>query len=332
MNKMILFLDNFYTLLQSGYSVEETLGLCQLILKTSFIHDMEDRLKNGDNIYQILIQGPFPRVFKEYLAFYKNKNCLSEAIEKSLKIYKMQEEYKEKLKSQLTYPIILLLFLFLFSIFIVIILLPNVYALFDSFQIKKSLFIEIMFSIFHFFPIIFIGLSLCVFVMIFQLINGLRHKRFKTIEFYLRMNGMKIVLQKYFSLKFVMYYHELALEDIDSAHIIQILNEQMNESDIKIVLYELNNRILEGESIEGVLDDFEYLDPLFLTFFKMYIQNPTQQHSLQQYIDLTYQQLDQWITQFLKYMIPLIYGFVALFVISIYISIIIPMMNVISDI
>ena len=118
MNKMILFLDNFYTLLQSGYSVEETLGLCQLILKTSFIHDMEDRLKNGDNIYQILIQGPFPRVFKEYLAFYKNKNCLSEAIEKSLKIYKMQEEYKEKLKSQLTYPIILLLFLFLFSIFI----------------------------------------------------------------------------------------------------------------------------------------------------------------------------------------------------------------------
>lgn len=54
--------------------------------------------------------------------------------------------------------------------------------------------------------------------------------------------------------------------------------------------------------------------------------------SLTIYMELTYQQFDLWIANFLKYLIPMIYGFVAVFVISIYISIIIPMMNIISNV
>ncbi|MFR6098585.1 MAG: hypothetical protein ACLUIS_00260 [Longibaculum sp.] len=64
----------------------------------------------------------------------------------------------------------------------------------------------------------------------------------------------------------------------------------------------------------------------------MYIKNPIQKQSISHYIELTYQQIDVWISQFLKYLVPSIYGFVAIFVITIYVSIIIPMMNVISDI
>lgn len=161
---------------------------------------------------------------------------------------------------------------------------------------------------------------------------ALKHKSYRVIEFYLKIPFIGLVLQKYFSLKFAIYYNELLNEEIDSASIISLLNEQMNESDLKIVLYEMNNRILEGEALEDILEDFEYLDPLFLSFFKMFMQNPTQGYSLNQYIDLTYQQIDLWISRFLKYVIPAIYVFVALFVIAIYVAIIIPMMNVISEI
>ncbi len=143
---------------------------------------------------------------------------------------------------------------------------------------------------------------------------------------------LKKFLQKYFSLKFAVYYNELLKEELDGASIIRTLNQQMTESDIKIVLYEMNNRMNEGEALENIIEDFEYLDSLFLTFFKMYMKNPTQYQSLTHYIELTYDQIDIWIAQFLKYFIPSIYGFVGLFVITIYVSIIIPMMNVISDI
>lgn len=332
MNKNILFLENFYTLLNSGYSVEESLKLCQYILNLSFIKKIEDKLKHGEDIYDILLQSSFPTIFKEYFSFFRNKNSLSEAIEKSLQIYKSQQTYKEMLKSKLTYPVILLVFLFLFSIFVELVLLPTVNDLFVSFQVQKSFFIQMMFTFFSIFPLLFIILISCLFFMIIQLYDGLKHKKFKMIEFYLKRKGISQLLQKYFSLKFVIYYYELSLEEVDSAQIIYILNQQMNESDLKIVLYELSNRLQDGESLEDALHDFEYFDSLFLTFFKMYIQNPQQQDSLKYYIQLTYQQLDQLISQVLKYMIPTIYGFVAIFVITIYISIIIPMMNIISDI
>ena len=332
MNRDYLFLKNFYTLLSSGYSVEETLHICKCIDHYPLIDEMLSDLDKGYSLSQILMNTKLPTTFREYFSFYQNKNCLSEAIEKSLNICLSQEKYMNEMKSKLTYPSILLCFLFLFSIFVVFFLLPNVNQMFDSFQIEKTLLIQIIFSLFAIIPTcIFIGLIVFV-VAIMRLVFALKKKTYQTIEKYLKLPFFKNFLQKYFSLKFAIYYQELLEEEMDSARIIALLNEQLTESDLKIVLYEMNSRLHEGEALEDILKDFEYLDQLFLSFFEMYMKNPTQKDSLLQYIDLTYQQIDLWISSFLKYLIPSIYGFVAVFVISIYISIIIPMMNVLGNI
>lgn len=110
--------------------------------------------------------------------------------------------------------------------------------------------------------------------MIISLLNGLKKKKHRVIERYLKLPFMKTVLQKYFSLKFAIYYQELSTDGMDGATIIQVLNEQMNHSDIKIVLYEMNNRIMGGEALENILKGFEYFDVLFITFFKCIFKIP----------------------------------------------------------
>ena len=68
--------------------------------------------------------------------------------------------------------------------------------------------------------------------------------------------------------------------------------------------------------------------------FKKYIsiiQNSHENQSLENYIQLTFMQLNQFVSKFIKIIVPLIYGFVATFVIVVYVSIIIPMMNVVSN-
>ncbi|MEG0592157.1 MAG: type II secretion system F family protein [Coprobacillus sp.] len=332
MNKEYLFLKNFYELLASGYSIEESLLICNHILHYTPIQSMLDRLKLGDSIENILLESPLPKTFREYFIFFQNKNCLSEAIEKSLNICLSKQDYQNQLKSKLTYPLILFVFLFLFSIFVVFILLPNVNELFNSFGIDKSLFVEVVYKLFYLIPIILIVVCSLVVFLIVRLLLGLKRKSFRVIERYLKYPIFKICLKKYFSLKFAIYYNELLKEEMDSASIIAVLNDQMKQNNLKIVLYEMSNRMNEGEALENILEDFEYLDELFLTFFKMYMKNPKENYSLNQYIDFTYQQIDIWVAQFLKYLVPSIYCFVAVFVITIYISIIIPMMNVISDI
>ena len=61
------------------------------------------------------------------------------------------------------------------------------------------------------------------------------------------------------------------------------------------------------------------------------IQNSHENQSLENYIQLTFMQLNQFVSKFIKIIVPLIYGFVATFVIVVYVSIIIPMMNVVSN-
>lgn len=332
MNKDYLFLKNLYTLLEAGYSTEEALHLCQHIFPHPDIESILIQLRAGVSLEDCLLEFNFPATFKEYFAFFKNKNCLSEAIEKSVNICISQQQYQTKLKSQLTYPSILLVFLLLFSIFVVFILLPQVNALFDSFQIEKSLLFQFIFMLFYLIPLILIICTFLIIYMISQLIYALHHKKFLIIERYLKLPIFKTLLQKYFSLKLAIYYQELLYENMDCVSIIQLLNEQLSRTDLKIVLYEISNRLFEGEALEDILADFDYLDSLFLSFFRMYMKNPTMKDSLSYYIQLTYDQIEMWISQFLKYLIPSIYGFVAVFVITIYVSIIIPMMNIISDV
>ncbi len=331
MNKDYLLLKNMYSLLDAGYSIEETLSLCQQMLHHSVIDEMLKQLNHGESIETILLQSSLPHLFLEYFRFFQNKNCLSEAIKKSLDICVMKENYQNQLKSQLTYPSILMTFLFLFSLFVVFVLLPNVNQLFLSFQIEKSIIIQILFSFFYIMPGCIIFAVVLALYLVLRLIYGLKHKLYKIIELYLKWPVFKQILQKYFSLKFALYFHELLNEDMDGAMIIQILNEQMTDSDLKIVLYEINNRLYGGENLEEILEDFEYFDQLFISFFQMYMKNPQQKNALSYYIQSTYEYLDYWVKRFLKYLIPAVYCFVAIFVITIYIAIIIPMMNSISN-
>lgn len=332
MNKDYLLLKNIYSLMEAGYSIEETLRLCQEMLHHPKINDMLKKLNDGESIENILLNSSLPKLFCEYFCFFQNKNCLSEAIKKSLDICIVKADYQNKIKSKLTYPAILMTFLFFFSLFVIFMLLPNVNQLFNSFQIEKSLFIHILFTFFYLFPCFIIGIVCISIYLCLKLIYALHHKSYRVIEKYLNWPIFRSIIQKYFSLKFAIYFHELLSEELDTTSIISILNEQMNDSDLKIVLYEMNNRLYGGEELEEILKDFEYFDQLFLSFFQMFMKNPQQNQSLSYYIQITFEYMDYWINRFLKFLVPTVYCFVAIFVITIYIAIIIPMMNSVSNI
>ena len=86
MNKDYLLLKNLYSLLESGYSIEETLCLCQQMIHHPVVDDMLKQLNQGEAVETILLQSSLPDLFQEYFRFFQNKNCLSEAIKKSLDI------------------------------------------------------------------------------------------------------------------------------------------------------------------------------------------------------------------------------------------------------
>ena len=332
MKNNILFLENFAACLAQGYNVEQSLTLTHQIFRFSFYNHYINALSQGEDIYDLLLEGDFPVTFKNYLSFYKSKACLSDAIMKSLEIYTKQYEFMNQIKKQLSYPLFLMFFLFLFSLFILFFLLPQIDLLFNSFDIKMNIFTYLIFYCFRLFPLLFIFVSIMIYISIFCLLYGIKNKKHRIIDFFIRDFIVGTILKKYFSLKFALFYNELLLDFVDTSTIIETLNEKMCDDDIKIILYEIKRLLSLGEDIEGALKQIKYFDPLLISFFEINFYNINKKDALVFYINTTYKQIENVVNKFIKIIIPVVYCFVSFFVIGVYIAIIIPLMSGFSNI
>ena len=161
-----------------------------------------------------------------------------------------------------------------FSLFIVYGLLPSIMQLFVEFNISPSIITRIIFKLFEIIPIIviFIILSFTVFFTIS--IYAIKRKYFKLIDLLIeKIVLIRRLIQKYYSLKFALYYNELLINGYDSTDIIVMLYEQIDDSDIKMIIYEIYRQVLEGEALEDIINDFEYFEPLFIAYFKLLIHD-----------------------------------------------------------
>lgn len=329
-SKELEFLKCFVSLLDEGYDVQNILELCHNLNYTKESKSILNYLNNGFSLQDALLKYDFSLTFKEYFRFFKNTFSISDAIKKSVHICEKKNGIKNKLIQKLTYPLCMILFLFIFSIFIVVYLLPQVENLFIDFQIEKTLIITIIFAIFHMIPyfiFIIFFMAIASFVYIY---TNIKKINFKVIDMIIEHTYfMSKAVKKYYSLKFAIYYNELLENKYDATTIIEILYDKINDSDIKMIIYELYNSIINGKPINDAINDFPYFEDNFKVFYFMMNQNNIEK-SLKDYIDIVFLQIDSFISKFIKIVVPLIYGFVATFVIVVYISIIIPMMNVIT--
>ena len=98
-----------------------------------------------------------------------------------------------------------------------------------------------------------------------------------------------------------------------------------------MLIYEIYRKILLGESLEYIISQFDYFEPLFITCFKILLHDNRSNKSLDNYLKISLDTLHFKVTQVIKFIVPLVYCFTAGFVILVYISIVIPMMSVISN-
>ena len=331
MDKDYFFLRTFYMLLKQGYGLEETLLICEDITRFPYVDTMIDQMKIGMDVKEIIMEAPLPTLFLEFFDFFSERFTLALAIKNSLDICDHVKEIKKQLRKDMTYPLMLIVFMIGFSIFATTILFPKVSILFDSFSVERPFLLIVMIYIMKMIPILFIVSFIVITFLFLYLLYALKNKKYLIIEKYLKVKGIRVLLQKYFTLKFAVYFNELLKDHIDAHSIMKLLNEKMNHSDIKIMIYEIYTKMNNGLSFEEGMYNLEYFDPLFILMYKLFLQSPQDVKSLQGYIDLTLEWVHVRINKMVKIVVPAVYSFVAIFVISIYLAAVLPLMNIIGD-
>lgn len=331
MNEQYHELENIANLLNQGYFIEDIIHICKTILKSKRLDSLYTYLESGIALEEAILKCDFDKTFKEYFSFFIKKNEISEAIIQSIKICKVKDGLVQTLKKELTYPIFLIVFLLGFSIFVVFGLLPQVKMMFQEFQTTQSLLQQIVFSLFSYLPLLVVFILMVLIGMGILCIYTIKKQRLDILDQWLiKIPGISHCIKKYYSLKFALYYNELLKSGYDSTEIITVLNTQMEDSDIKMIVYELYIVILKGESFEEVVGKFEYFEELFIKYFQLLMKSIQEEKSLDNYILISITTIQSKISKYIKVIVPFIYGFVACFVVMVYISIILPMMDVVS--
>ena len=332
MNEEYRFLETIANFLEQGYLIQDVLNMCKYIYNNDLIEKLNLKLNAGKSLDEAILECDFNKTFKEYFKFFRIKNNLSIAIIQSFDICIAKDNTFMKLKKELTYPALLIIFLMMFSLFIVYALLPSIMQLFSEFAIEPTLITSFMFMLFKIVPILIISLLIIFISLCFMTVYAINKQYFQLIDFFINHSFIiKNIIQKYYSIKFALYYNELLVSGYDTTDIIIMLYHQIDDSDIKMLIYEIYTQILKGESLAEIISNFNYFEPLFIASFKILIHDNQTNKSLNNYLKISLDTLHFKIAKVIKIIIPVVYGFTATFVILVYVSIIIPMMSVISN-
>ena len=332
MNEEYRFLETIANFLEQGYLIQDVLNMCKYIYNNDLIEKLNLKLNAGKSLDEAILECDFNKTFKEYFKFFRIKNNLSIAIIQSVDICKAKDNTFMKLKKELTYPALLIIFLMMFSLFIVYALLPSIMQLFSEFAIEPTLITSFMFMLFKIVPILIVSLLIIFISLCFMTVYAINKQYFQLIDFFINHSFIiKNIIQKYYSIKFALYYNELLVSGYDTTDIIIMLYHQIDDSDIKMLIYEIYTQILKGESLAEIISNFNYFEPLFIASFKILIHDNQTNKSLNNYLKISLDTLHFKIAKVIKIIITVVYGFTATFVILVYVSIIIPMMSVISN-
>lgn len=329
-NKRYIFLSNMSLFLKKGYTFDEAVYLCKDFIDDRAFNGMKSQLEEGIASYHIIMSFINDKDFIKYFTFFSSHLKVSESIDKTLEIMNTQNSYKQKIIKKLSYPSLLILFLIVFSAFIYFFLLPKVNMLFISFHIQRSFLMNIIFNLFSLIPVMILSLLLFSLLFIGLLILSIKRKKLYIVNKYMKLNIIRKCLRFYFSFKFACYYNEFIKEKMDNREVIKFLCDELNDYDIKFIFYEVLLKMNKGSDMYNAVIESYYLEDFFIKIMKMRTLNNND--ILQLYIKLCSDKIDYYINRITNIIVPAIYIFVGGYVISAYVSIILPMMNIMSEI
>ena len=134
----------------------------------------------------------------------------------------------------------------MFSLFIIYALLPSIMQLFIEFAIEPGFITKMMFILFKIIPLLILIILLCFSSACLITVYAIKKQYYQLIDFLVNhVWFIQKMIQKYYSIKFALYYNELLINGYDTTDIVIMLYQQIDDSDIKMLIYEIYTQILK---------------------------------------------------------------------------------------
>jgi competence protein ComGB len=287
-------------------------------------------LKSGKSLDQALEEIHFHPVISTYLYFAKDYGDLEKSINKCMEFYENRLEYTKKFTQVIRYPIILVIIFAIVFFFIQHSVLPNLLFLFQqNDQDSQIVSIAITLTSLTYYCFIFLVISCVVFRLIWN---------------YLKVNiPIEKQLTIYHFVPFYRSYLKLNTSFLFSTHVGSLLKTGLSIKDVLSILSNqkklpilayyatsLISGLNQGLHVSLLMGQFTFINPQLASIFQKNSNIEFLEKDLTTYSTFLTDEINQRMIKIITYIQPIFFICLGLFIILIYLSLMLPMYQIIQ--
>lgn len=332
-DEQLIFLKRLYRLLENGYSFLEALQVIEWDnTLQSAANEITSSIKTGHYIDEAFNQTGFHSTIVSYLFFVRYNGDFITSLHHCVGMFEQRLIYVRKFKQVIRYPLVLSAFFFVLLFFLKISVLPAFEEIF-AMHSSSSATLTISMTVIHLFITVFF--IICIASLLITLFWKFYRHNFpihKQISIYQKIPVYRVILKLqtsyYFSTHINMYLKagmslKTILEQLKSQNHLPILRHYVD------LMYQ---QLQSGHYVHPLLLELSFIDRPLASLFDRQNNLKHLEKDLDAYATMLTEQMEQKIMKIITLVQPFFFGFLAVMILFVYISLMWPMFQLITTI
>lgn len=328
------------SMISAGISVSQALNTiasqCNKRTLKQSLYRVERNVSRGESIYKSLKKEPdvYPLFMNEMIKIGEESGKLDKILENLSEYYDKQDKLVNKVKSAITYPLVVLTSSFFIILFLMAKIIPNFIDTLLSIGGDIPFLTQITLDFYNFLRANFYLINIILFTIMITI-----YQYSRTNEGKLYFDNIKIkipYLRRYYNNLFL-YKFSVSLSMLIEAgfNIIEALETVISVLDNKVIENKIKNcieDIKQGESMNSSFKKQELGNELFLSLISIGEETGKVEQMLSKLGEILENELEEYLKRLLSLMEPMIIIFLALFVGVFIIAAFMPIINIMDSI
>ncbi|HYK72382.1 MAG TPA: competence type IV pilus assembly protein ComGB [Pseudoneobacillus sp.] len=330
------FLKKTGELLERGYSFSEAVESLYYQMPLNRQTELElslEKLKAGQPLYTVLADLKFQEDLIGYIYFADKHGGMIEAITEGSKMILKKNSHYQKIKKAFFYPTFLLFMTAILFFFVQNTLLPQYFILYESMNLQINLFTRIIATTGTIFPhimlfFLFLFLSLLLLYILYFSKLPMIKQRIILLKVPLLGTLLRLIQTQYFALQ-LGYLLAGGLSVYESLQLFE--NAPRNEF-YRAVGKQITEKLKRGDEFPNIITSLSLFEKQLPIVLKHGQSNGKLDKELLFFSQNCLRKLEEKMESTLKLIQPILYGVIGLLVISMYLSIMLPMFRMLNGI
>ncbi|MFP3418376.1 competence type IV pilus assembly protein ComGB [Bacillus sp. SIMBA_154] len=330
------FLSKLAQLIQAGYTLIEALTMVNIQLskkQQQLLTRGIQWLLEGESFYVVLERLHFQREVIAILCFSEKHGSLARALEQSSRFLEKKIKQLDTFKRMLRYPIFLVFTVLVVLILVQQMIIPQFSLLYSSMDTRMSWLIQGMFGLFQFLHafLLIIG-CMCIFLAGYYHVFFRKKSALEKLRVMSRLpvlyKGMQLMHTYLFSLQL----SGLLQAGLSMYESLQAFKQQSYLPFLQEISEQMIGELRKGESMEHQLSGSPFFEKHFAAVIKHGEASGMLARELYTYSQFLLENAELKIEKWVSWLQPVIYGLTALLILIVYLSILLPMYQLMEQV